>query len=97
MSPSSAGLRKPGGTSDTLRRRFGVVVRLLPPEPERTADGGRYRGEGGLVEAGVVSGSRHGGARLLLPDLLHDLPDAPAEDRVASIDDSHRVSFPARA
>src|SRR5205814_10080008 len=43
----------------------------------------------GLVEAGVVSGSRHSRFRLFLDDPLADLPDAPTENRVPPVHDAH--------
>src|SRR5712691_8090344 len=92
MIPASAGLSRPAGTSATTSLRR--LVRLLAPEPERAPRGREHRGDCSLVQTGMLAGSRHGCAGLALPDLLRDLPHAPAENGVPSIDDRHGSPFP---
>src|SRR6266511_248627 len=69
------------------------VVRLLSPEPEGAANGGEHRGDRRLIQPGVLAGPRDGVAGLLLPESLCKLPDAPTENCVAPIDDSHVPPF----
>src|SRR6266511_1146019 len=69
------------------------VVRLLSPEPEGAANGGEHRGDRRLIQPGVLAGPRDGIASLLLPESLCKLPDAPTENCVAPIDDSHVPPF----
>src|SRR6266571_3761543 len=75
--------------SATLGAGAGTLVRLLAPEPERTAESGEDRGDRGLVQSRVLSAPRHGCACLLLPEPLRDLPNTPAEHGVPSIDNPH--------
>src|SRR2546423_13078965 len=75
--------------SVTLGAGAGRLLRLLAPEPERTADGSEDRGERGLVQAGMLPAPGHGRARLPLPEPLRDLPHAPTEHGVPSIDNPH--------
>src|SRR6185437_4729641 len=71
----------------------GRLVRLLPPDPQRAADGRSDRGKGALVQPGVISRARNGLLRLLLAELLGQLPDTPPQQGVASVDNSHGSPF----
>src|SRR6185437_3356099 len=78
---------------EELALRAGRLVRLLPPDPQRAAGGRSDRGKGALVQPGVISRARNGLLRLLLAELLGQLPDAPAQQGVASVDNSHGSPF----
>src|SRR5580765_4073050 len=76
-----------------LALRAGRLVRLLPPDPQRAAGGRSDRRKGALVQPGVISRTRNGFLRLLLAELLGQLPDTPAQQGVASVDNSHGSPF----
>src|SRR5919198_1455381 len=87
ISPASAGRTNPAGMSVTLGA--GVRLRLLPPEPERSADRREDRGERRLVQAAVLARPRNGRLRLPLAEALRQLPDPPSEHGVTPIDNPH--------
>src|SRR6266508_4198427 len=69
------------------------LVRLLTPEPQRPADRREDRGDRRLVQAGMLTRPGHSGPSFPLAEILCDLPDAPAENRVTPIDDPHVSPF----
>src|SRR3989442_15888418 len=80
-----------GGSPATL----GVwrFVGFLAKEPAHPADRSEDRGDRRLVQACMLSGPGYRRLGLPLAEPLRDLPHAPAENRVAPIDDPHGSPF----